>query len=97
MKADLLFDDYKLKLDCVTKQYDRLWRRFDFFLTVELALFGFLGYITFNARIPDATVYPAILGLAVSFLWYIAGAQDRWLVEVYRARADRAAALINGE
>jgi len=43
MNADLLFDDYKVKLDYVRGQYDRLWQRFNFFLTVELVLFGFLA------------------------------------------------------
>jgi hypothetical protein len=97
MRANFLFEDYKIKLDYVTKQYERLWRRFDFFLTVELALFGFLGYITFNARMPEATIFPALLGLAVSVLWYIAGAQDRWLVEVYRDRAKEAAVRFSQE
>jgi hypothetical protein len=91
MSAELLFEDYKVKLDYVKAQYDRMWQRFYFFLTVELALFGFLGYLTFDARVPDATILPALLGLAVSLLWYIVGAQDRWLVEVYRDRANKAA------
>lgn len=91
MKADFLFEDYKFKLDYLTSQYDRLWRRFDFFLSVELALFGFLGYLTFNARLPEATILPALLGLTVSILWYVVGAQDRRLVEVYRDRVNAAA------
>jgi hypothetical protein len=92
MKTDLLFEDYKIKLDYVKSQYERLWRRFDFFLSVQLALFGFLGYLTFEVRLPAATILPAVLGLAVSSLWYVIGAQDRWLVEVYRHRANAAAA-----
>jgi hypothetical protein len=91
LTAELLFDDYKVKLDYVTKQYDRMWRRFDFFLTVELALFGYLGYLTFDVRIPEATTFPALLGSFVSVLWFVIGAQDRWLVTVYRDRANKAA------
>jgi len=89
--SDRLFDDYKIKLDYLTGQYQRLWQRFNFFLGVELAIFGFLGYLTFNARIADASVLPAVTGLIVSALWYIVGAEDRRLVEVYRDRLDAAA------
>jgi hypothetical protein len=91
MSADLMFEDYKLKLEYVRGQYERLWQRFNFFLTIQLALFGFLGYLTFDVRIIEATVLPAWLGLIISVLWYVVGAEDRRLVEVYRQRADDAA------
>jgi hypothetical protein len=91
MSPDQLFEDYKLKLEYVRGQYDRLWQRFNFFLTVQLALFGFLGYLTFDVKILEAAVLPAWVGLIVSVLWYIVGAEDRRLVEVYRQRADDAA------
>ena len=94
MSDDLLLEDYKLKLDYVRGQYDRLWQRFNFFLTVELALFGFLGYLTFDAKVIEATILPGSIGLVISILWYIVGAQDRRLVEVYRKRANDAAVRI---
>jgi hypothetical protein len=96
MKAEYLFEDYKLKLDYVKGQYERLWQRFSFFLTLELALFGFLGYLTLDAQRfdvgkPAATLLPGVLGLVAPLLWYVVGAQDRRLVEVYRDRANQAA------
>jgi hypothetical protein len=72
---DFLVEDYKLKLGYLTSQFDRLWTRFNYFLTVEMALFGFMGYL-------------------VSALWYVIGAEDRALVEAYRARANVAAKRI---
>ena len=90
--VQILFEDYKLKLQYLTAQFDRLWMRFNFFLGVELAVFGFLGYVTFTLKSPDATRLPIAVGLAVSALWYVVGAQDRALVEVYRDRARAAAA-----
>jgi hypothetical protein len=93
MSADLLFEDYKLKLDYLRGQYDRLWQRFNFFLGVELAVFGFLGYVTFSLETPEASALPAAIGILVSVIWYIVGAQDRRLVEVYRGRAHAAAVL----
>ena len=94
MSADLLFEDYKLKLDYLRGQYDRLWQRFNYFLGVELAVFGFLGYVTFSLGAPEAAALPASIGLLVSVIWYVVGAQDRRLVEVYRQRADDAAVRI---
>lgn len=91
MNADQLFEDYKLKLDYLRGQYDRLWQRFNFFLSVQLALFGFLGYLTFDFKNRDLTVLPAWMGLIISVLWYAVGAEDRRLVEVYRARTNEAA------
>ena len=32
MKYDVLLEDYKLKLDYLTAQYDRMWNRFNFLL-----------------------------------------------------------------
>lgn len=94
MTVDFLFEDYKTKLEYLRHQYDRLWGRFHFFLTVELAIFGFLGYLTFDKQYPDATPYPIALGIFVSVLWYIVGAEDRALVEVYGERARAAAKRI---
>jgi hypothetical protein len=94
MSADLLFEDYKLKLDYLRGQYDRLWQRFNYFLGVELAVFGFLGYVTFSLDAPGAAPLPASIGLLVSAVWYVVGAQDRRLVEVYRERADDAAVRV---
>jgi len=91
MSAELFFEDYKTKLDYVRGQYDRLWQRFSFFLSLETALFGFLGYLTFDVKVREATSLPAWMGIAVSLLWYVVGAEDRRLVEVYRKRADDAA------
>ena len=90
--VDLLFEDYKLKLQYLTAQFDRLWNRFNFFLSVQLVVFGFLGYVTFTLKSPGATRLPILVGLLVSGLWYIVGAQDRALVEIYREHARAAAA-----
>jgi hypothetical protein len=91
MANDLLLEDYKLKLSYLTTQYDRMWTRFNFLLGTELAVFGFLGYVTFDAKIPEATTLAFGLGLAISALWYVIGAQDRALVDEYRDRANAAA------
>jgi hypothetical protein len=88
-------DDYKLKLDYLKSQFDRMWTRFNFFLSIEVALFGFLGWLVFEKDNPNATPLPALLGLAVSGLWYVIGAQDRALVEFYRSNVSDAANRIS--
>lgn len=82
-----LVDDYKLKVDYLTAHFDRLWTRFNFFLTIELAIFGFLGYLLFDTEGRDlqAVPVPFILGIGVSLVWFIVGRQDRALVNDYRS------------
>lgn len=92
--AELEERDYELKLEYLAKQYDRLWARFNYFLTIELALFGYAGYLAFDAKVPAASSGAILLGTLVSALWYAVGAQDRALVEVYRGRTDEAAARV---
>jgi hypothetical protein len=85
------FEDYKLKLDYLTSQFDRLWTRFNFFLSIETALFGFLGYLIFDDENVRAVPFVGVIGVALSILWYIIGAQDQALVRSYRKRVDDAA------
>jgi hypothetical protein len=82
-----LIDDYKLKVGYLEKQFDRMWTRFSFFTTVEVALVGALAYFLFDPanRNVAAAPYPIVLGIVISALWYIVGAEDRYLVSAYRA------------
>ncbi len=85
------FEDFKLKLEYLKDQYQRLLTRFNYFLTVEVALFGFFGWLIFDKNNIIATRLPALIGVLVSFLWYIVAAEDRELAKQYRERADRSA------
>ncbi len=91
------FEDFKLKLDYLKDQYQRLLVRFNYFLTVEVALFGFLGWLIFEKNNVAATRLPALIGVLVSFLWYIVAAVDRELAKQYRERADRSAQRLGEE
>lgn len=94
---DRAFKDYELKLDYLKSQYDRMLIRFNYFLTIEIGLFGFLGWLVFENAKVTAVRLPALLGVFVSLLWYIVAAEDRALVEVYRSRADDSARKRLGE
>ena len=63
-----------------------MWTRFNFFLAIELALCGFLGYLLFyqQGRDPRAAIVSIVLGLTTPLAWYVVGAQDRFLVNAYR-------------
>jgi len=95
---DHAFRDYELKLDYLKAQYDRMLTRFNYFLTIEIGLFGFSGWLIFeNTGRVTAVRLPALLGVFVSLLWYIVAAEDRMLVETYRARAENSARKGLGE
>jgi hypothetical protein len=91
---DFAIDDFKLALDYLRAQFDRLWQRFSFFLTVQMALFGFLGWLVFDRAKMSALPVGCMLGLFISVLWYVVSAEDRALVDAYRNRAKWAAERI---
>ena len=78
--------DYQLKAAYLTDQFSRLWLRFNFLLTIQVGLFGALGYFLFGQAEPhlDAATWPMLLGLLTAILWFFVGVQDRYLVEEYR-------------
>jgi hypothetical protein len=84
-KIDYLKEDYKLKVDYVTNHFSRMWTRFNFFLSIELALFGVVGFLMFDKEKTEGLIYPALLGIGVSVLFVIVGLQDQKLVDIYRA------------
>jgi hypothetical protein len=92
---DHAFEDYKLKLDYLKSQYERLLIRFNYFLTVEIALFGFLGWLVFEKGNVAAVRVPAFLGALVSLLWYIVAAEDQALVREYQNRAEKSAETLS--
>ena len=97
MDCNDLREDFRLKLTYLTAQYDRMWMRFNFLLGTELAVFGFLGYLTFNVKIPEATVLPIVAGMVLSAIWYVVGAEDHALVEEYRDRVTKAARKLEAD
>lgn len=80
-----LQQDYWQKIQYLKDHFTRLWNRFNYFLTVQSALFGatVLSPDKFRWWVP---IFAAI----VCLLWYVFGAQDRYLVELYRKQIERA-------
>jgi hypothetical protein len=81
---DFLFEDYKVKVQYLTDHFSRMWIRFNFLLTLNTALFAFSfqkGTTTFGPLFAGA-------GIVLCVLWYVFGANDNHLVEVYRKQIE---------
>lgn len=87
---DFLINDYELKIKYLTDHFSRMWTRFNYFVGIESALAG--GKLVFG----DGKLSPevAIVGAIVSLIWYVMGAEDRFLVRVYRKHVTDAADLV---
>lgn len=87
---DFLVKDYELKVGHLTQHFGRMWTRFNYFVGIESALVG--GKLIFgNGKLSPEI---AIVGAVVSLIWYVMGAEDRFLVRVYRGHVKDAADLI---
>lgn len=82
---EFLKEDYWQKVQYLKDHFTRLWNRFNYFLTVQSALFGatLLSPEMYRCWIP-------IFGALVCALWYVFGAQDRYLVDLYRKEIEKA-------
>jgi hypothetical protein len=79
-KTDFLTEDYKQKIAYLTAHLTRMWTRFNFFIVIQTSIIG--GKIF----APDGKYTDLIgwIGLGFALLGYIMGAEDRYLVELYR-------------
>ena len=90
---DVLIKDYELKVRYLTDHFGRTWTRFNYFVGIESALVG--GKLIFgNGKLSPEV---AIVGALVSLIWYVMGAEDRFLVRVYRKHVKDAADLLARE
>jgi len=80
---NLFLELYKTRLEQFVIQGNRLWIRFHYFLTAEIALIGL-----FLVRGSDFTVQYLhlipLLGIICSIIWYLIGAQDLYFYDGYR-------------
>ncbi len=88
-KDDFVLEHYRALRERFTSQGNRLWTRFHLLLTVNVALAGaFLARENLDAADRLARLGP-VLGIALSVLWFVIGAQDFWFYEDARARLNR--------
>ncbi|MEP6691452.1 MAG: hypothetical protein ABJD07_09865 [Gemmatimonadaceae bacterium] len=82
--------DYDMKVGYLTQHFGRMWTRFNYFVGIESALIG--GKLIFGDGKLSRAV--AIVGVVVSLIWYVMGAEDRFLVRVYREHVKDAGDLL---
>ena len=82
-----LLEDYKLKVSFLSNQYNGMWTRFNFFVTIQTALIG--GKFIFGGGPPGPAV--AVIGFVLSLIWYALGAQDSYLARLYQKQIELAA------
>jgi hypothetical protein len=88
--SDFALKDYELKVAYLTNHFQRMWTRFNYFVVIEAALIG--GKTIFGDR--EIGFAGLVFGLALSLVWYVMGAEDRFLVQVYREHVKQAASLL---
>jgi hypothetical protein len=79
-----LLEDYKIKVEYLNQHFQRMWTRFNFMLSIESALVGAVG-LSIKANLPPIALAFALIGLAASVFYFLAGLRDRALVERYRS------------
>jgi hypothetical protein len=86
-----LLEEYKIQVQSLANHYTRLWTRFNFFITLHTALLVALVGL-FRDRDLSADAIPlTALGVFMGLIWYVIGAQDRYLVTFYRRQIAHAA------
>jgi hypothetical protein len=97
-----LLKEYELRVNYLVAHFQRMWTRFNFFVTIESVLMSALvsGEVLFGSEDIAAMELTyvraglALVGLILSLIWYVFGAEDRFLVEVYRDQVREAAMRI---
>lgn len=79
-ETDFLVKDYELKIRYLSDHFSRMWTRFNYFVTIESALISG-KFLLGNGKVTKGV---AIVGAVLAFVWYVMGAEDRYLVQVYR-------------
>lgn len=90
---DFLLADYQLKTEYLNAHFGRMWMRFNFFVTIQSALLGFL-LISDEAEWSSNALYFVLAGITLTLLWWVFGSQDRALVVIYRDSVKEAASRI---
>jgi hypothetical protein len=85
--------DYEMKVRVLENHFGRMWTRFNFFMVATTALaLGLFQGLRDGRPLTGSTPYP-FAGALLALCWYVYGAQDRYLVEAYRAEIGRARAI----
>ena len=68
---------YEVRMSALSQYSDRVWNRFNWFLTLQLAISGF--YFSQLEKLASFSIFKSgipIIGFVVAILWLIMGAED---------------------
>jgi len=82
--VDFYVGDLKNKVTFLDGHFNRMWTRFNFFLTIESALFVLLFKPLDGISLRQHAVTIAPVGLVLCLLWYFFGREDRYQVALQR-------------
>jgi|APSaa5957512622_1039677.scaffolds.fasta_scaffold15104_2 hypothetical protein len=85
-QANFLTEAYKLRARLYSEHTGRMWTRFNYLLTANIALFGFFLNSLFEKMPPLNSVLFPIGGIIISIIWYVLGTQDRYYFEGFRVQ-----------
>ena len=88
MDNNFFMEDYKLKISYLNDQFSRMWTRFNFFLTIESGLVAGQVFAKKTDVFNITDIHWALV--FISLLWYVFGAQDKYLVDNYRDHVEDA-------
>jgi hypothetical protein len=92
--ATFLLNDYQSKVSNLSEHMGRVWTRFNFFLTVQSGLVAGLVFASDEGTFTASALWFLIAEAALSVVWWVFGAQDRWLIELYRDQIEQSWTLL---
>lgn len=92
---DFLLKDYELKIRYLTDHLSRMWQRFNYMLSIQTAIAGGKFFLYNDTNGPDFDF--GFIGLIFAIIWYLLGAQDRYLFELYRKQVAQSFAYLKAE
>jgi len=77
-------EDYRLKVASLERHSDRMWTRFNYFITIEAGLVG-LFFVVSGDDLRTLATWAALAESGISLVWWLVGARDRFLWKANRA------------
>ncbi|MBN1452114.1 MAG: hypothetical protein JW963_13945 [Anaerolineales bacterium] len=96
-KIEFLIEAYKIRAQLYSDLTSRMWSRFNYLLTANAALFGLFFNFWIDSDVVDGIFWFPVVGIIISMVWFVLGAQDRYYFEAFRAQTREVESEISNE
>ncbi len=96
-QVEFLFEAYKLRAQLYSEHTGRMWSRFNYLLTGNVALFGFFFSVFLDDKSLTGIILFPLVGMIISIIWFVLGAQDRYYFEGLRKQTQHVERIIANE